>query len=121
MRSPELLDHFANPRNTGELPPPAVTLEVSNPACGDILRLSVLITDGRIVEARYKARGCAAAIAAGSALTELIQNGSPDDLRRMSASDVERALGGLSAESGHAAVLAADAIKALLNRWPDLK
>ena len=70
MYSARLLDHFQNPRNVGELPPPAVTVEVSNPICGDILRLSVEFRDGRVAEARYKTRGCTASIAAGSALTE---------------------------------------------------
>ena len=72
MYSERLLDHFQNPRNVGELPPPAITLEVSNPACGDILRLSVRIEEGRVAEARYKVRGCTASIAAGSALTEML-------------------------------------------------
>src|SRR4051812_30431548 len=70
--SPELIEHFRNPRNVGELPPPATTVEVSNPICGDILRLSAVFTDGVISETRYKVRGCAASIAAGSALTELL-------------------------------------------------
>ena len=55
--SPELIEHFRNPRNVGELPPPAVTVEVSNPICGDILRLSALIEDGRVAESRFKVRG----------------------------------------------------------------
>ena len=46
MFSSEVLDHFQNPRNVGELPPPAMTVEVSNPACGDILRLSVRVEQG---------------------------------------------------------------------------
>jgi nitrogen fixation NifU-like protein len=117
----ELLDHFAHPRNVGELPPPAITVEVSNPACGDILRLSARIEGARIAEVAYKAKGCTASIAAGSALTELIQNRTPADLQRLTPGDLELALGSLPPESHHAAVLAADAIKALLNRWPRLK
>ena len=70
MYPPRLIEHFQNPRNVGELPAPAVTVEVSNPACGDILRLSVEWRDGRVAESRYKVRGCTASIAAGSALTE---------------------------------------------------
>ncbi len=65
-----LLDHFQNPRNVGELAPPAITVEASNPACGDILRLSARIENGVVAEARFKVRGCTASIAAGSALTE---------------------------------------------------
>ena len=60
MFSATLLDHFQNPRNVGELPPPAVTVEATNPACGDILRLSVRFESGVVAEVRYKTRGCTA-------------------------------------------------------------
>src|SRR4029453_10461370 len=52
-----LLEHFQNPRNVGELPPPAVTVEVANPACGDILRLSVRFAEGRAAGVRDKGGG----------------------------------------------------------------
>ncbi|MDP9169757.1 MAG: iron-sulfur cluster assembly scaffold protein [Acidobacteriota bacterium] len=108
--SPELIDHFRNPRNVGELPAPAVTVEASNPICGDILRLSALVVDGRVVEVGYKVRGCAASIACGSALTELMAG----PLRSVTREEVERAVGGLSNESKHAAELCADAAGALV-------
>jgi len=116
--SPELIEHFRNPRNVGELPPPAVTVEVSNPICGDILRLSVLIEDGRIAESRFKVRGCTASIAAGSALTEVIAGRDRTTLGRVTASDIDQAVGGLSNESKHAAALCADAVRALLAQFP---
>jgi len=112
--SPELIEHFRNPRNVGELPPPAVTVEVSNPICGDILRLSAAVQAGRIRLARYKVRGCTASIAAGSALTELITGSNRVELEALRKEDVERAVGGLSNESKHAAVLCTDAVTALL-------
>ena len=112
--SPELIEHFRNPRNVGELPPPALTVEVSNPICGDILRLSAVVEDGRIRETRYKVRGCAASIAAGSALTELIAGLDRAGLAALRKDDVERAVGGLSNESKHAAVLCTDAVAAML-------
>jgi nitrogen fixation NifU-like protein len=114
MYSERLLDHFQNPRNVGELPPPAVTVDVSNPACGDILRLSVRFEGGRAVEVRYKVRGCTASIAAGSALTEWIAGKTPGELAAFRAATVEEAVGGLAAESKHAAVLCADGVTALL-------
>ncbi|MBV9745701.1 MAG: iron-sulfur cluster assembly scaffold protein [Acidobacteriia bacterium] len=117
MYSRALLDHFQNPRNVGELPPPAVTLEVSNPACGDILRLSVLIENGQVREARYKVRGCTASIAAGSALTELLIGKTRQQVAALHASQVESAVGGLAPESKHAAVLSMDGVKSLLQRW----
>ena len=112
--SPQLLDHFRNPRNVGELPPPAITIEVSNPICGDMLRLSALVADGRIVQAGFKVRGCTASIASGSALTELSDGRDREELALLRADDVERAVGGLSNESKHAAALCADAVRALV-------
>jgi len=113
MYSPLLLDHFQNPRNVGELPPPAVTLEVTNPACGDILRLSARFDGDRVAEARYKVRGCTASIAAGSALSEWLLGKTRGELAAFSQADIEAALGGLQRESKHAAVLCADAVKRL--------
>jgi len=114
MYSARLLDHFQNPRNVGGLPPPAVTVEVSNSVCGDILRLSVEFRDGRVAEARYKARGCTASIAAGSALTEWLIGRTPAEIAALLPLDVENAVGGLSNESKHAARLSVDAVRAVL-------
>jgi nitrogen fixation NifU-like protein len=118
MYSEKLLDHLKNPRNVGELPPPAITVEVSNPICGDILRLSARIEAGRIAEVRYQTRGCTASIAAGSALTEWLQGKTRAEAARLAAADVETAVGGLPNESKHAAVLAIDAVRALLKAYP---
>lgn len=121
MYSDRLLDHFQNPRNVGELPPPAVTVEVSNPACGDILRLSARFEQDRIVEARYKVRGCTASIAAGSALTECLTGKTRAEIASIRASMIEDAVGGLAAESKHAAILCVDGVKMLLQRSGTLK
>ena len=109
-----LLEHFQNPRNVGELPAPAITVEVMNPVCGDILRLSVLFEDRVVREVRYKTRGCTASIAAGSALTVLIGGRTRDELGVIKSADVENAVGGLGNESKHAAVLAVDAVRAII-------
>jgi nitrogen fixation protein NifU and related proteins len=118
MRSERLLDHFRNPRNVGELPDPAVRVEVVNPACGDILRLCARLGDGRVIKTAFKARGCPASIAAGSALTELMSGKSPSELQAVRAGDIEMALDGLEPASKHAAELCVDAIKALLAQLP---
>ena len=114
MYNDRVLDHFRNPRNVGELPAPAVTVEASNPACGDILRLSVRFENGVAAEARYKTRGCAASIAAGSALTEWMVGKTAAELARLRAADVEDLVGGLEPESKHAAALCIDALKLAL-------
>jgi nitrogen fixation protein NifU and related proteins len=116
--SPELIEHFRNPRNVGELAAPAITVEVSNPICGDILRLSVLVEEGRVSESRFKVRGCTASIASGSALTELIAGKDRTALASLKARDIDDAVGGLSNESKHAAVLCADAVRKLLAQFP---
>lgn len=115
MYPERLLEHFQNPRNVGELPPPAITVEASNPACGDIMRLAALFEHGVAAEVRYKVRGCTASIAAGSALTEWLTGKSPAQIAAFRPAMVDEALGGLPAESKHAAVLCADAVKALVS------
>ena len=114
MYSQRLIDHFQNPRNVGDLPAPAVTVEVSNPVCGDILRLSARLQGDVVVAARYRTRGCTASIAAGSALTEWMLGKTREELAVLNAATLEEAVGGLSAESKHAAVLCLDGVRALL-------
>ena len=116
MYSDRLLDHFQHPRNVGELEPPAVAVEVENPACGDILRLSARFEDGRVAEARYKIRGCTASIAAGSAVTEWMTGKTRAELSGLTTAAVEERVGGLAPESRHAAVLCVDGVKALLRK-----
>ncbi|MDA1313205.1 MAG: iron-sulfur cluster assembly scaffold protein [Acidobacteria bacterium] len=118
MYSERLLEHFQNPHNVGELDDADIRAEVSNPICGDILRLTAAVAAGRIERIAYQARGCTASIAAGSALTELLLGTTAEEASRLSRDDVEEAVGGLSNESKHAAVLAIDGVKALLRGWP---
>jgi NifU-like protein involved in Fe-S cluster formation len=93
-----------------------MVVEVINPVCGDILRLSALVEDGRITRSAFKTRGCTASIAASSALTELITGKTAAELSRITREIVEEAVGGLMPESGHAAALAVDGIRALIAR-----
>ena len=114
MYSERLLDHFRNPGNVGELAAPAFTVEVTNPACGDVLRLSARLEGEWIVEARYKARGCTPTVAAGSALTGWLTGRSRGEAALLAPADIEELLGGLEPESKHAASLSVDAVRALL-------
>jgi nitrogen fixation NifU-like protein len=112
------LDHFQNPRNVGELPsPPAIVSGVENPVCGDTLRLYARVKDGRIAEVRFQVRGCTASIATASAFTELLQGKTRAEIKALRAHDAEAAVGGLAAESKHAAVLCVQAAKVLLLGW----
>ncbi len=114
MYSPAVLDHFKNPRNAGELPDPTATVEVTNPACGDIMRLAVRVEGGRIAEARFKTRGCVTAIACSSLLTELIRDKTLEEARRITYTQIAEALGGLPPATVHGSQLAADALEAVL-------
>ena len=96
--------------------PPAVTVRVENPICGDIMTVSAEVASGIIRDVRFKVRGCTATIAAGSALTDLLLGRSVDELARLGPGSVEAALDGLPNESKHAARLACDAARALGNR-----
>jgi nitrogen fixation NifU-like protein len=116
MYSALVLDHFQNPRNAGDLTDADATAEIENPACGDVLRLSLKAAAGRISEARFKAKGCVAAIACGSALTELVVGKTPNEARNLRHEDVSAAVGGLPQGSAHAAQLAVDALAAALSR-----
>lgn len=118
MYSPQLLDHFQNPRNAGDISDPDATAEVENPACGDILRLTLKVSDGRIVAARFKAKGCVASMACGSALTEIITGRTVPEARRIQPEHVTEAVGGLPQASTHAAHLALDVLSAALKQIP---
>lgn len=114
MYSPQLLDHFQNPRNAGDLPDADAIVELENPACGDVIRLSLKFRAGRIEGVRFKAKGCVPSMACGSALTELIQGKTLTEAYRLNRGDLVALVGDLPQASSHAAQLALDALKAAL-------
>ncbi len=116
MYSSQLLDHFQNPRNAGEVVDPDAVAEIENPACGDMLRLSLKIEFGRIAEIRFKAKGCVASMACASALTELVVGQTLSKSRSLRRDELIAAVGGLPQASTHAAQLALDTLSAALSR-----
>jgi len=114
MFTKAILEHFQRPHNTGDLLDASTIVNVSNPVCGDTLRLSVRIADGRIEAARFKTQGCVAAIAASSVLTDLLIGKTREEARSITAQQISHALEGLPAATFHAAQLCVDAISALL-------
>ena len=116
MFNDTILGHFRSPHNAGELLDATATVEVTNPVCGDVIRLSVRIEDGRIAAARFKTQGCVAAIAASSVLTDLLLGKSAAEARRITAQQVSEALGGLPPATFHAAQLCTDAVAALARK-----
>src|SRR5437868_2094766 len=118
MYSAQVLDHFQNPRNAGDVPDADASAQVENPACGDILRLTVKITGGRIADMRFRARGCVAAMACGSLVTELAKGRTLAEAKQLRREDVLAAVGNLPPESLHATHLAIDALSAVLRNLP---
>ena len=116
MYSSQLLDHFEHPRNPGEVVDSDATAQVENPACGDILKLSMKVTNGHVAEIRFLAKGCVPAMACGSALTELVKGKSVEEARRLRREELVQAVGGLPEASVHASHLAMDALVAALEQ-----
>jgi len=116
MHNEILLEHFRNPHNAGALENATATAEVVNPVCGDVLRLSVRVEEGRINAARFKAQGCVASIAASSILTDLLTGKTPGEARGITAQQISDSLGGLPSATLHAAQLCADALSELLGK-----
>ena len=116
MYSHQLLDHFENPRNAGDLADADAAVELENPVCGDVIRLSLKFHDGRIREIRFKAKGCVPAMACGSALTEMVVGKTLEEARKVTTAGLVHAVGGLPQASSHAAQLALDALSALLRQ-----
>jgi nitrogen fixation NifU-like protein len=115
--SPTVMDHFLNPRNVGEIPNADATGEAGEPNCGDTLKLTLKIADGRIAEVRFRALGCGAAIASSSMATELLKGRTLDEARRFSNEEVVAALGGLPPAKIQCSVLAAEALRAALTDY----
>jgi nitrogen fixation protein NifU and related proteins len=116
MYSPQLLDHFERPRNSGELPDADAHVRIENPACGDILELTIKMTDGRISDIRFRAKGCVPAMACASAMTELANGKSLQAANAIGKPEVLAAVGSVPPASGHAVQLAIDALKAALKK-----
>ena len=114
MYSAELLDHFQNPRNAGQIEAPDRTARLENPACGDILELTLKLEGKRIANIRFRAKGCVPAMACGSAITELAKGKNIDEARRLSREELVKKVGGLPQASAHASHLAIDTLAALL-------
>ncbi len=116
MYSAQLLDHFQNPRHVGDVADADAVAEVENPACGDVLRLSLKIADGRVEEIRFKAKGCVPSMACASALTELVAGRTLEEVRSLNREAIVAAVGGLPQASTHAAQLALDTLSAALRQ-----
>jgi NifU-like protein involved in Fe-S cluster formation len=107
-------EHLLHPRNAGELADATVVAEETNPVCGDRIRLSLLVNDGRIETARFLAYGCPPTLVCGSALTELIGGLTVEEAMRLERKDLLAAIGGLPSRKQHAAALALETLRVAL-------
>ena len=112
-----ILDHYQNPRNVGKLEAADAVGIVENSACGDVLQLYLQIQGGRIALATFKTFGCAPAIAASSILTEMIRGATLEQIQQIHKEDIAEAMGGLPPMKLHCAVLAADALQAVVKDY----
>ena len=108
-------DHLANPRNVGELPDSDVVAEETNPVCGDRLRLSLRVRDGRIEAARFLAYGCAPTLACGSVLAEMLEGMLIADASRLTKQEITSPLAPLPARKRHSAALCIETLRAALD------
>ena len=104
-------DHLVNPRNVGELSQANAVAEETNPVCGDRLRLSMRIRNGRIEAARFLAYGCPPTLACGSALAEMTEGMRIEDAVKLTRREIVNAVGGLSTRKQHAAALAIEVLR----------
>lgn len=116
MYSAQVLDHFEHPRNAGELVNPDASVQVENPACGDVLRLTLRAEGDVISEIRFLAKGCVPAMACGSLLTEMVKGKTFAEVRTIRREDLVQGIGGLPEASAHASHLAIDALRQVLNK-----
>lgn len=120
MYSPRLLDHFEHPRNTGDVPDADASVQLENPACGDVLKLSAKMAEEIITDIRFRAKGCVPAMACGSALTELVRGRAHSEARNLTREQLMEAVGGVPPASSHASHLAIDALTALLKKLEEV-
>lgn len=111
MYSEKVMDHFANPRNVGEIPDADGVGKVGNPQCGDVMWLYIKVKDNIITDIKFKTFGCGAAIATSSMITELARGKTLEEAKKISRADVAENLGGLPPVKMHCSNLAADALR----------
>jgi nitrogen fixation NifU-like protein len=112
-----VLDHFKNPRNMGEMKDPDTEAVVGNPTCGDVMKIMLKIEENKIKDIKFQTMGCVAAIATSSMATELVKGKNIVDAAKLTNKDIAKALGELPPIKMHCSNLAADAIKEAIKKY----
>ncbi|GHS91753.1 iron-sulfur cluster assembly scaffold protein [Planctomycetales bacterium] len=115
--TPLVMEHFENPRNVGVVENPDGVGMVGNPVCGDMMKISIKVADGKIADCKFKTLGCGAAIATSSMTTELAKGLTLDEGEKLTREQVAAALGGLPPEKMHCSNLAADGLHAAIKDY----
>ena len=121
MYSEKVMDHFAHPRNVGEIPDADGIGKVGNPQCGDVMWLYIKVKDGILTDIKFKTFGCGAAIATSSMITELAKGKTIEEAKRISRQDVADSLEGLPPAKMHCSNLAADALREAIKDYETKK
>jgi nitrogen fixation NifU-like protein len=111
--SPVVVDHFTNPRNSGELHAPDVNAFVGNPVCGDQILLTARVVADKVTQIGFRAYGCSASLAVASLLTTILQNSAIEDIAQIDATRIEELAGGFAPDQRHVAALGADVARRL--------
>lgn len=117
MYSEKVMDHFANPRNVGEIENANAVGTVGNAKCGDIMKIYMDIKDDVIKDVKFKTFGCGAAIATSSMATEMVKGKTVEEALTLTNKAVMEALDGLPPEKIHCSVLAEEAIRAAIDDY----
>jgi len=117
MYTQEVMDHFMNPRNVGEIENPDGIGTVGNAKCGDIMQITIKVEDERIVDVKFKTFGCGAAIATSSVATELVMGKTIDEALQITNKMVVEKLGGLPDQKLHCSVLAEEALHEAIKNY----
>ncbi len=115
--SEKVMDHFANPRNVGEIEQPDGVGTVGNSKCGDIMKMYIKVENGVIVDVKFKTFGCGAAIATSSMATEMVKGKTLDEAWKLTNKAVAEALDGLPPVKMHCSLLAEEAIHAAIEDY----
>ncbi len=117
MYNEKVLKVFQNPSNAGEIPDADGVGTIGNASCGDIMKIYLKISGDRIVDAKFKTFGCAAAIATASVATDMVIGKTIDEALKIKNADVVEFLGGLPPQKIHCSVLAEEAIHAAIDDY----